>query len=147
MKVLEGSDSFTPVSRSDFTDLLGVLDTSGLIALSSAPSSGTASRAIKRTTSFSGAAKAKGAATPQSVRFQSDIREAEVVRGLGISVDGTSMSKNNESEGDALEDDVRRLWSREISRMRREAKAKNEAALALLEQTGPGELLEEALGP
>ena len=125
--LLEEADSFTAVSRSDFTDLLGVLDTSGLVLFSSlAPS---ASRTFKRTTSFTGASKAKAsAASPSCVRFQSEIREAEVVRGLGIGSEAAAST-----DGDVLEDDVRRLWAREISKMKREAQAKDEAILRMLE--------------
>lgn len=125
--LLTTTDAFTPVSRSDFTDILGVLETTGLLSL---PSPST--RAFKRTTSFTSvvgkgkSASSKGSA--QLVALQSDVREAEVSRGLGIE------SVAN-SEADVLEDDVRTIWTKEVQKIKREAKTK-EALLGLEEIEG-----------
>lgn len=122
--LLTTSDAFSPVSRSDFTDILGVLETTGLLSLSS-PSS----RAFKRTTSFTSAVgKSKSASSnggAQLVALQSDVREAEVSRGLGI-------ESGANSEADVLEDDVRTIWAKEDQKIKREAKAKE--ALSGLEE-------------
>lgn len=122
--LLTTSDAFSPVSRSDFTDILGVLETTGLLSLSS-PSS----RAFKRTTSFTSAVgKSKNASSnggAQLVALQSDVREAEVSRGLGI-------ESGANSEADVLEDDVRTIWAKEDQKIKREAKAKE--ALSGLEE-------------
>ncbi|KAH8119620.1 P-loop containing nucleoside triphosphate hydrolase protein [Phellopilus nigrolimitatus] len=115
--LLTVTDTFTPVSRSDFTDLLGVLETTGLVALSTP-----AARAPKRTASFNG--KTKGAPGAQVVGLQGHVREAEIARGLGIGAEASG-------DGDVMEDDVRAIWTREMGRIRREAKAKD--ALASLE--------------
>lgn len=49
--------------------------------------------------------------------LQSDVREAEVSRGLGI-------ESGANSEADVLEDDVRTIWAKEDQKIKREAKAK-----------------------
>lgn len=91
----------------------------GLVALSN-PSS----RSFKRSSSFTGSAKACSVGGAQTVGLQANIREAEVVRGLGIGAE-------TNGEGDALEDELRTVWSRELNRIHREAKAKD--TLAMLE--------------
>lgn len=117
--VLSASDTVTAAQRSEFTDLLGLLETVGLVTIS-APST----RGIKRSQSFIGATKSKSSSGTQSVGLQSHVREAEIIRGLGIG-DAATM------EGDGLLDSVRGIWAREVNRIRREAKAKN--TLAALE--------------
>ena len=112
--LLAASDAFTPLSRSEFSDLLGILETTGLIALSTPSSS-----SLKRCSSFVGSVKANGASGVQNVSLQAHVREGELVRGLGISAEAPTGD-----EGDALEDGVRTIWSREMSQIRREARAK-----------------------
>ncbi|THG96270.1 hypothetical protein EW145_g7808 [Phellinidium pouzarii] len=112
--LLTVTDTFTPVSRSDFTDLLGVLETTGLVTLA-APTG----RALNRVSSFIAKMKSSGGA--QAVGLQGHVREGEVVRGLGIGAEAAG-------EGVVLEDDVRTIWAHEMGRIRREAKAKNASA-------------------
>lgn len=45
------------------------------------------------------------------------MREAEVIRGLGIGAEAGA-----DGEGDVLEDDVRAIWAQEMGRIKREAK-------------------------
>ncbi|KAL5524143.1 hypothetical protein ACEPAG_8316 [Sanghuangporus baumii] len=117
---LASSDAFSPLSRSEFSDLLGILETTGLITLSAQTT-----RSLKRCSSFIGSVKSNSASGAQNVSLQAHVREGEVARGLGI---GPENSSN--SEGDVLEDGVRSIWSREMGQIRREAKAKD--ALAML---------------
>ncbi|KAL5484806.1 CDC6 [Sanghuangporus weigelae] len=118
--LLASSDAFSPLSRSEFSDLLGILETTGLITLSAQTT-----RSLKRCSSFIGAVKSNSASGAQNVSLQAHVREGEVIRGLGIGADNSS-----NSEGDALEDGVRSIWSREMSQIRREAKTKD--ALSML---------------
>jgi len=110
-------DVFTPVSRSEYADLLGLLETTGLISLSlsgSPPTSPTkgARRSISRSSSFSGGV-AK-AAKDQTVRLSAGTRADEVLRGLGISGATEDM--------DPLQEEVKTIWTREIARTARESR-------------------------
>jgi cell division control protein 6 len=107
-----GSDTFTPVSRSEFGDLTGVLETIGFISLST-PS---ASRKIARTSSFS----SRGVKSPtrtqqnQSVAITQDVRQDEVLRGLGIGAETK----------DICEEEVEGIWKQELARIRKEIRSK-----------------------
>lgn len=113
----EGSP-FVPVSRSEFGDLLGVLETVGLLMLSSgsispsSPSKG-GKRGLSRSTSFN--LHASNAAT-QDVRFVEGTRLEEIARGLGISDAQTDAATN------IREEEVRAIWHRECSRISKDAK-------------------------
>ena len=115
--LLASSGAFNPVSRPDFTDILGLLETTGLLSLSS-----TNTRAFKRSTSFtSGFGKGKSssiAGGSQRVSLQGDVREAEVSRGLGIEASPSD-------DSDALEEDVRNIWVGELQKIKRELKAQD----------------------
>lgn len=108
--------AFVPVSRSEFNDLLNVLETVGLVTLSSASSPGSPSKSSRRAASFS-AMLGKG--TSQEIRFVEGVRMDEITRGLGISDDIASDS------GDVKEEEVRSLWDTEKLRISRESKARN----------------------
>jgi cell division control protein 6 len=106
---------FTPVSRSEFSDLLGMLETVGLVSSSSAGSaasspSKTGCRALGRAASFG---VVKGAVTGQDIKLTETIRAD---RGLGVT-DGSS-------DGDIREEEVRAIWARECGRIARESKTK-----------------------
>ncbi len=106
------SDTFTPVSRSEFGDLAGVLETIGLISLST-PSTG---RKMARTSSFS----SRGTKSPtltqknHSVALSQGVRQDEVLRGLGIGAETK----------DICEEEVEGIWKRELSRIRKEVRSK-----------------------
>jgi cell division control protein 6 len=92
------NDIFTPVSRSEFSDLVGMLGTVRLVSSSSAGSaasspSKTGRRALGQAASFG---VVKGAAAGQDIKLTETIRADEVLRGLGIT-DGSS-------DGDVRED-------------------------------------------
>ncbi|KAH9949632.1 P-loop containing nucleoside triphosphate hydrolase protein [Amylocystis lapponica] len=115
---------FSPVSRSEFSDLLGMLETVGLVTLGAACASqpGTPSksgrRAFGRAASFNvGGAKAGG----QDVRFVEGVRLDEVARGLGVPLAGAAVQQ--EAEADVREEEVRAIWERERARISRESKA------------------------
>ena len=122
--VLNSSDTFTPLPRSDFTDVLGLLETNGLVSLSSAVGG---ARTLKRTTSFSSRNKMGG--TSQSVRLQTGIRMGEVGRALGIIIDDaipkSSQPASVDGDSDVREEAVRSIWTRESSRIKKELKARS----------------------
>ncbi|KAG0703233.1 P-loop containing nucleoside triphosphate hydrolase protein [Suillus ampliporus] len=114
------NDIFTPVSRSEFSDLVGILETVGLVSSSSAcvatPSpSKTGRRAFGRAASFGGVAK--GAAAGQNIKLAETIRTDEVLRGLGVADDSP--------DGDVREEEVRAIWARECGRIARESRTKS----------------------
>lgn len=119
---------FTPVSRSEFMDLLGLLETVGLVALSTGRSSmpGTPSKSARkgfaRSSSFT---TGSGKGNTQEVSFVADVRLEEVLRGLGLGVSGAEA----EPPVDAREEEVRAIWERERARMAREVKASARAAV------------------
>lgn len=118
---------FTPVSRSDFMDLLGLLETVGLVVLSTGRSSmpGTPTKSgrkgFARSSSFT---TGSGKGNTQEVSFVADVRLEEVLRGLGIAVAGAEA----EPPADAREEEVRAIWERERARIAREVKASARAA-------------------
>ncbi|KZT71064.1 P-loop containing nucleoside triphosphate hydrolase protein [Daedalea quercina L-15889] len=119
---------FTPVSRSEFTDLLGLLETVGLVTLSTGRGSlpGTPSKTgrkgFARSSSFSaGSSKGSG----QDVSLAADIRLDEVSRGLGIAITSAEI----EAPADVREEEVCAIWERERARIAREAKASARASV------------------
>jgi cell division control protein 6 len=114
-----------PVSRSEFGDLVGVLEGVGLVCLGGTAdvSAGTgAKRAFGRTasfgggTGFGGAGKGKGKG---DVRLAKGVRADEVLRGLGISA---SSNAPVAADGDIREEEVRGIWEREKARLCRDLK-------------------------
>ncbi|KAH7913453.1 P-loop containing nucleoside triphosphate hydrolase protein [Hygrophoropsis aurantiaca] len=116
------NDIFAPVSRSEFADLIGMLETVGLL---SAPVAGSASvtstpsksgrRGFGRSASFGGTAKASGAC--QEIKLMETVRLDEVLRGLGI-------EGSQADAGHALEEEVKAIWARESSRLNKDTKTK-----------------------
>ncbi|PCH43731.1 nucleoside triphosphate hydrolase protein [Wolfiporia cocos MD-104 SS10] len=136
--ILTRSDAalFAPVSRSEFGDLLGVLETVGLVLLSSAGGmpgtpSKTPRKGLKRTTSFNAG---KGS---QDVRLVETVRTEEVARGLGIAA-GTDASNEAPAAVDVREEEVCAIWEREHARIARETKAMARAAK-------PADVFEDAM--
>lgn len=118
---------FSPVSRSEFGDLMGILETVGIVVLSSGYGSvpGTPSksgrRGFGRTTSFSmGVGKGGG----QDVRFVEGIRLDEVSRGLGIHGADSKIG----DVVDVREEEVHAIWERERVRIARETKVSAKSA-------------------
>ena len=123
--VVEGSDHGVsePVSRSEFTDLVGVLDGIGLISLQggSDVSSGTgARRAFGRSASFAAGAGFGGAGRGKGkgdVMVAQGVRTDEVLRGLGISASGEAPPPV-----DVQQEVLRALWETEKAKLTRELK-------------------------
>ncbi|TFK54365.1 P-loop containing nucleoside triphosphate hydrolase protein [Heliocybe sulcata] len=111
-------DVFSPVSRSEFADLLGLLETTGLVSLSlsgSPPTTPTKGRrSVSRSASFSGLTKG---AKDQTVRLAAAIRVDDILRGLGI-----SESQDAAGVVDPRQEEVNAIWTRETARTAREAK-------------------------
>ncbi|KAI6044539.1 P-loop containing nucleoside triphosphate hydrolase protein [Pisolithus marmoratus] len=104
---------FTPVSRSEFADLIGVLETSGLISSSTSCSSvaspsKSGRRGFGRSTSFG--TMAKGTAAGQDIRIADAVRIDEVLRGLGVADPHADIT-------DPREEEVRAIWVRESARI------------------------------
>ncbi|KZT11082.1 P-loop containing nucleoside triphosphate hydrolase protein [Laetiporus sulphureus 93-53] len=116
--ILTGDRSpLPPVSRSEFADLLGMLETAGLVTLSSGSvsllgSPSKSRRRIGRTTSFN----MTGAKGCQEVRLTEGVRVEEISRCLGIA--------DSQSEtSDVREEEIRAIWEQECARIAREVKA------------------------
>lgn len=115
--ILDRSENgvFNAVSRSEFGDLLGLLETVGLLQLSGAasiPSTPTkfGKRGLARTVSFGGPARLSGNTTTQEVKFVEGIRLDEVRRGLGI-------QDNAPATEDVMEEEVRVIYEKERIRI------------------------------
>ncbi|GJE94901.1 AAA domain-containing protein [Phanerochaete sordida] len=126
--ILSRSDEglLTAVSRSEFGDLLGLLETVGLLQLSGAasiPSTPTKSgkRSLARSISFGGA-KGSSAISAQEVKFIPGIRTDEVTRGLGI-VDGQNDALAPAAD-DPMEEEIRVVFEKERVQIVRETNAK-----------------------
>jgi cell division control protein 6 len=107
------SDAFVPVSRSEFTDLLGILETVGLVSMSL----GATASPVKRSSSFGGTGKGKMAGTgtrSQEIRLAEGVRVDELLRGLGV--------LTTEDAQDIREEEVRAVYEREHNRIAREIK-------------------------
>ena len=122
---VEGSDHGVsePVSRSEFSDLVGVLDGIGLIFLEGgsdvSPGTG-ARRAFGRSASFAGGAGFGGAGRGKGkgdVRIAKGVRTDEVLRGLGISSSGEAPAP-----ADVQQEVLRALWEAEKAKLARELK-------------------------
>lgn len=113
---------FDPISRSEFADLLGLLESSGLVALSSSltssPSATRGKRAFARSASFGTGTSKAGAGTVGEVRLAEGVWGDEVLRGLGVS--GTSVEG---AKTDVIEEEVKAIWERERQRLSRDVKA------------------------
>ena len=106
------SDTFTPVSRSEFGDLAGVLETVGFISLSTP----TIGRKLARTSSFPNrGAKSPGCAQQNhGVALTQGVRQDEVLRGLGIGAEAK----------DICEEEVEGIWKQELARIRKEVRSR-----------------------
>lgn len=114
-----GSEVFSSVSRSEFGDLINMLEGVGLVAVSStpiatsSPSKGT-KRSIGRSASF-GCGANKGCSFAE-VRMAQGVWVDEILRGLGASM-ATSPSAGIQEE------EIRSLWERENTRIGKDVKA------------------------
>lgn len=126
---------FTAVSRSEFGDLLGLLETVGLVQLSGAASipstpSKSGKRGLSRSMSFGGA-KGSSLTSSQEVEFIPGIRTDEIIRGLGI------FEGQNDAPAttDPMEEEIRALFEKERVHIVRETKAKTKPSLNAIQDT------------
>ncbi|KAF8971131.1 P-loop containing nucleoside triphosphate hydrolase protein [Flammula alnicola] len=118
---------FEPVSRSEFGDLMGVLEGVGIVSLSSSllASAGSCSgagkgrKAFGRSASFGAGLGKNGAGAVGEVRLVEGTWGDEVLRGLGVT--GAIISAD-EWPVDAREEEVRGIWEREKARLTRDIK-------------------------
>lgn len=110
------SNTFTPVSRSEFSDLAGVLETAGLISLSTS----SIGRKIIRTSSFSsrGTKSLTGTQQNRSVALTEGVRPDEVLHGLGIDAETK----------DICEEEVKGIWKRELARTTKDIRTQQPSA-------------------
>ncbi|KZV66885.1 P-loop containing nucleoside triphosphate hydrolase protein [Peniophora sp. CONT] len=105
--------AFTPVSRSEFSDIVNLLETVGFVTrgMPGSINTPTARRKLARTQSF-------GAQAVDQLSFAEGIRAVEVLRGLGIAIEGEAASA-----ADRLEEEAGAIWDRELTRIRKESAA------------------------
>lgn len=117
MKLLSKSnDVFSAVSRTEFSDIINMLETLGIVGReSNGPStpSKTGRRTLGRSTSFSCGTKATSAS---AVAFVEGVRMDEILRGLGVCeqivVEGKEM--------DTQQEELRAIWTRELRDIRKD---------------------------
>ncbi|KAJ6498999.1 P-loop containing nucleoside triphosphate hydrolase protein [Mycena sanguinolenta] len=118
---------FSPVSRSEFGDLVGMLEGVGLVCPSSAglPAAGSSSlggkakRAFGRSASFGfGANRGAG-----DLQLAGAVRTDEVLRGLGIHGVGETVD-----EEDVAAEEVNAIWVKEKARLTRDTTARDNKA-------------------
>ncbi|VDC01688.1 unnamed protein product [Peniophora sp. CBMAI 1063] len=105
--------AFTPVSRSEFSDIVNLLETVGFVTrgMPGSINTPTARRKLARTQSF-------GAQAVDQLSFAEGVRATEILRGLGIAVEGEAATAT-----DRLEEEAGAIWERELVRIRKEAGA------------------------
>ena len=134
--VLSRSDLgiFKPVSRSEFADLLGVLEGVGLVSLSSSlfasesgssPSKGR--KAFGRSASFGSGLGKNGAGAVGGVRLVEGLWGDEILRGLGTSGADASPT-SDDMPVDARKEEIRGIWEGEKSRLTKDLKSLASAA-------------------
>jgi cell division control protein 6 len=120
---------FSPVSRSEFGDLIGMLEGVGLVVcpssagLPSAASSshgGKAKRAFGRSASFGFGAN-RGGGGAGDVQLASAVRTDEVLRGLGIGM-------VEAAEEDVAAEEVNAVWVKESGKLARDTTARDNKA-------------------
>ena len=118
------------MSRSEFADLLGVLEGVGLISLSSSlalasgSSAGRGKKAFGRSASFGAGLGKNGAG-----KLVEGVWADEILRGLGASRTDLS-STSNEFPIDPRKGEIRGIWEREKSRLTKDLKARASASAA-----------------
>jgi cell division control protein 6 len=113
------------VSRSEFGDLVGLLEGVGLVVCSlaasasslSAPAGSKAKRAFGRSASFRGGGGGAG-----DVQLAAAVRTEEVLRGLGIGM-GEAVA-----DEDVAAEEVNAIWLKENGRLARDASVRDNKA-------------------
>lgn len=119
--VMHRSDSgaFDAVSRTDFGDLLNVLEGVGLVQMSSSllacPSPTKGKKAFGRTGSFGACLGKNGAGTIGQVKLVEGVWADEVLRGLGVALAASDSV-------DLINEELKGLWLAETSKIGRDVK-------------------------
>jgi cell division control protein 6 len=115
--LVKGSGVFNPVSRSEFGDVVNMLETLGLVVSSSSSTSPKklGRKLSSRSSSFSGSAKSAGSAM---IAFVDGVRMDEIMRGLGV-----GQSQDPKVESDVKEEEMRIIWDKEMREIRRQTSA------------------------
>lgn len=120
MKLLSKSnDVFLAVSRTEFADIINMLETLGIVAReSNGPStpSKTGRRTLGRSTSFSCGAKASSLS---AVAFVEGVRTDEILRGLGVSEQAVVEGR----KVDTQQEELRAIWNKELRDTRKDVDA------------------------
>ena len=120
MKLLSKSnDVFSAVSRTEFADIINMLETLGIVGRqSNGPStpSKTSRRTLGRSTSFSCGTKAIASS---AVVFVEGVRTEEILRGLGVS----EQAIVGGNEMDAQQEELRAIWNKELRGIRKDVDA------------------------
>ncbi|KAF5351649.1 hypothetical protein D9756_007735 [Leucocoprinus leucothites] len=122
--ILTRSDAgvFDPTTRSEFGDLLNVLEGNGLVCLSPSigSSTGPGRKPFVRSASFAGVGKNSVAGNVGSVRLVEGVWCDEILRGLGVNT-----TPQEGAEVDVCEEEVKAIWQREQARTARDVKVKD----------------------
>ena len=124
----KSNDVFSAVSRTEFVDIINMLETLGIVGReSNGPStpSKTGRRTLGRSTSFSCGTKANASS---AVAFAEGVRTDEILRGLGVCEQATVEGK----EMDAQQEELRAIWNKELRDVRKDLDtlAKSKSVLA-----------------
>lgn len=113
---------FTPVSRSEFGDLLGMLETVGLVTLTAGrggKSPITPSKSGRKLQRSMSSSFSLGSGGNQEVGLAESVRMEEVIKGLGIN----EVKKGGEEDDDVREEEVKAIWRKEDTKIVKDAKA------------------------
>lgn len=117
------SDVFDPTTRSEFGDLLNVLEVNGLVSLSSSSTGSAGSvgrKPFARSASSGGFTKGGTGGNTGSVRLVEGLRCDEILRGLGV---GSAPQEG--VEVDVCDEEVNAIWRSEQAKITKDIKAKN----------------------
>jgi cell division control protein 6 len=129
--VLSRSDLgiFKPVSRSEFADLLGVLEGVGLVSLSSSlfaselgSPAGKRKKAFGRSASFGSGMGKNGAGAVGGVRLVEGLWADEILRGLGAT-EADASPVSDDMPVDARKEEICGIWEQEKSRLTKDLKS------------------------
>lgn len=130
MKLLSKSnDAFSPVSRTEFADIISMLETLGIVGKeSTGPStpSKTGRRALGRSISFSCGTKASASS---AIAFVEGVRTDELLRGLGV---GEQVIAEGE-EMDTQQEELRAVWNKELRAIGKDVAAMKKSKTAIVD--------------
>ncbi|KAF9646582.1 P-loop containing nucleoside triphosphate hydrolase protein [Thelephora ganbajun] len=115
----KSNDVFSAVSRTEFVDIINMLETVGIVGRvsngASTPSK-TGRRTFGRSTSFSCGTKASASS---AIGFVEGVRADEILRGLGVCEQAIAEGK----EMDTQQEELRAIWTKELRDIRKDVDA------------------------